>query len=269
MLASATIDVLLDGPWWGHSLAAAAVLVIGIAKSGFGGGVGILAVPMFVLAMGPKRGLGAMLPLMLVADAFSVYHHWGSWDRRNLVVLMPGTITGMGVGIALLAWLLAEHGTGQPPLASAEHSMRVAIGMICVLYVVGNVVRNRYAPHWRWNANWGTGTTAGTSAGIVSTLAHAGGPVTAIFLLGQHLPKRQFIGTTVVYFFIVNALKLIPYGYLGMIDTSTLTYGLWLLPLVPLGTLAGAHLNRVMGEALFRNSIMILVLLTGLKMVLS
>ncbi len=55
----------------------------------------------------------------------------------------------------------------------------------------------------------------------------------------------------------------------AMIDTTTLGFGLWLLPLVPIGTLAGAHLNRVMSEGLFRGTIMAIVLVTGLKMVLS
>jgi uncharacterized membrane protein YfcA len=263
LLASSSISL---APWdW--LVVGLGVLVIGIAKSGFGGGVGILAVPMFVVAMGPKQGLGAMLPLMLAADIFSVYHHWGTWDRQNLRVLIPGTLLGIVGGTAVLAWLLS--GDGSVDLATAEHRMKVTVGLICVLYVVGTVIRNRFAPHWRWEANWLSGTITGTAAGITSTIAHAGGPVMAIFLLGQHLSKRPFIGTTVIYFFLANAVKLLPYGYLGMIDTTTLGFGLWLLPLVPIGTLAGAHLNRVMSEGLFRGTIMAIVLVTGLKMVLS
>ncbi len=65
-----------------------------------------------------------------------------------------------------------------------------------------------------------------------------------------------------------ETLKLIPYAWLGMIDMSTLRYGLVLLPLVPLGTWTGAHLSRLIREELFRQIILVLVLLTGLKMVL-
>jgi uncharacterized protein len=261
LLASASISL---SPWsW--LVAGLGVLVIGVAKSGFGGGVGILAVPMFVFAMGPKQGLGAMLPLMLAADVFSVYHHWGAWDPQNLKVLIPGTLLGIVAGSAALAWLLG----GGVDLASAEHRMKVTVGLICVLYVVGTIVRNRFAPQWRWAASGLGGTITGIAAGVTSTIAHAGGPVLTIFLLGQHLAKRPFIGTTVIYFFLANAVKLLPYGLLGMIDTTTLGFGLWLLPLVPIGTLAGAHLNRVMSEGLFRAAIMTIVLVTGLKMVVS
>jgi hypothetical protein len=258
--------------WTSWTLAAAAVLVIGVAKSGFGGGVGILAVPMFVVAMGPKVGLGAMLPLMIAADCLSVYHHRGTWNRQNLKVLAPGTLAGLLLGTGLLAWLLAgsargEMTGGMSSLDAAERPMRIAIGLVCVFYVMASMILARVASHWRWQATWLTGTIAGVLAGVTSTLAHAAGPIMAIFFLGQHLAKQPFLGTTVLFFLVVNSLKLIPYAWLGMIDPSTLLVGLWLLPLVPLGTRIGAQLSRVMREDIFRRTIMVLVLLTGLKMV--
>ena len=259
-------------------LAAAGVLVIGIDKSGFGGGVGILAVPMFVVALGPKVGLGAMLPLMIAADCMSVYHHWGTWDRPNLRVLAPGTFAGLLLGIGLLVWLLSGTVDGgdaigtsslgrMEPLDDVERPMCIAIGIVCIFYVAVSMVRAQVVEHWQWQANWLTGTIGGCLAGTASTVAHAASPITTIYFLGQHLPKQSFIGTTVLYYFVVNALKLIPYSWLGMIDPSTLRYGLWLLPLVPIGTWIGARLSRVMGEVIFRRIIMLMVLLTGLKMV--
>jgi uncharacterized membrane protein YfcA len=266
-LLAESVSTLPVSHW---AMAAAAVLVIGIAKSGFGGGVGILAVPMFVWAMGPKLGLGAMLPLLIAADIFSVIHHWGKWDRKNLKVLMPGSIVGILFGAAILAWFLlaADGSQASASQQSAERKMKTAIGVICVLYVLSSIVRARYAPNWTWKASWWTGSTSGWLAGVVSTLAHAAGPVITIFMLGQHLTKEKFIGTAVIYFFLVNSVKLIPYAVLGMIDTSTLGFGLWLLPLVPVGTYAGAHLNRVMSESHFRNVVMGIVLLTGIKMIM-
>jgi uncharacterized membrane protein YfcA len=210
-----------------------------------------------------------MLPLLIAADIFSVFHHWGKWDRPNLRVLMPASIIGILIGAGILGWLLlgdGEAGAPKSQLEAAERKMKVAIGAICVLYVLSSIVRARYAPNWKWTANWYSGSVSGCLAGIVSTLAHAAGPVITIFLLGQHLRKEKFIGTAVIYFFMVNTVKLVPYALLGMIDTSTLGFGLWLLPLVPVGTYAGAHLNRVMSENVFRNMVMGIVFVTGLKM---
>jgi hypothetical protein len=95
----------------------------------------------------------------------------------------------------------------------------------------------------------------------------AAGPIAAIYLLAQHLPRQAFIGTSVIFFFIINTVKLIPYSLLGLIDTSTLWIGLWLLPLIPVGTFLGARLNRVMSENMFRVVIFVIVVLTGARMV--
>lgn len=241
-------------------LACVAVVIIGIAKSGFGGGVGIVAVPLFVLAYGdPKPAVAALLPLLIAADIFAVAHHWGTWDKPNLGHLLPGAMAG----IALAAGVLALFGT----LDKQKRSLELAIGLICVVYPLLEVVKIRLAPHRRLRSGAVVGSGAGLAAGFVSTFAHAAGPIAAIYLLAQHLPRQAFIGTSVIFFFIVNTVKLIPYSLLGLIDTATLWAGLWLLPLIPVGTFLGARLNRVMSEGVFRAAIFVIVVLTGAKLV--
>lgn len=240
-------------------LAGAAVVITGIAKSGFGRGVGIVAVPLFIYAVGsPQEALGAMLPLMIAADVFSVAHHWGTWDRRNLRQLLPGSMVGIAAGAVLIALLGRSDGQ--------KRSLEMAIGAICVLYPLAEFVKRRLAPQWRLAPSYVGGSVTGVTAGVVSTLAHAAGPVTAIYLLAQHPVKQAFIGTTVIYFFIVNTVKLLPYGAMGLIDTRTLGMGLWLVPLIPVGTWVGARLNRVMSEGLFRGVMLLIVFVTGLQM---
>ena len=246
---------------WQWALLALAVIVIGVAKSGFGGGVGIVAVPMFVIAAGDsQKAIGLMLPLLILADVFSVGHHWKKWDNHNMKLLSVGTLVGIGTGSLCLAWFNS--------IDTGEKWMRFSIGWICVFYVVADQVRRRWAPNLSLSANWVTGSIAGLLVGITSTLAHAAGPVAAIYFLGQHLKKNLFIGTTVFFFFFVNTIKLIPYGLLGLIDSSSLLQGLMLAPLVPVGTYLGAILNRKMSETVFRTIILVIVLITGVRMVM-
>ena len=42
---------------------------------------------------------------MIAADVFSVYHHWGTWDKRLLRLLLPGTLVGIAAGSVIL-WLI-------------------------------------------------------------------------------------------------------------------------------------------------------------------
>lgn len=249
--------------------AGAAVIIIGIAKSGFGGGVGIVAVPLFIYALGsPSQGIGTLLILLIAADIFSVYHHWGTWDKLNLRRIYPGSVVGIAVGAGILAWfvLAGDGSAGEDPASSAQNGLKLIIGLIATAYPILDLIKARYASQWTIKPTWTNGTIAGLAAGIVSTLAHAAGPVTSIYLLGQHLDKQRFIGTSVIYYFTINSLKVLPYLMLGLINTDTLIIQLCLLPLIPLGTFTGTRLHRIMSEKLFRNVIMSIIFLTGLQM---
>lgn len=289
-------------PIVGWSLAALGVIILGIAKSGFGGGVGIVAVPMFAIAFGAQKGTAILLPLLIAADVFSVYHHWGNWDKQVLKVLAPGSLTGILIG-AVLLWVLvgmptifgadrgAIHLTISPPAATqvdagaattpasahvagktalqrqSEDALNLITGVVSVLYVVLDYIRRRVAPNWHFKPNHRSGFAAGAAVGVISTLAHAAGPVAAIFLLNQGLPRALFMGTTVIYFFGINTIKLIPYTVIpGMINWSSIATGLVLIPLAPLGTWIGKWMCDRLSELVFRNTILIIVFVTGLQL---
>ena len=63
-------------PWW--LLIFLAMTLIGITKSGFGSGVGLMIVPMTVVAMGHLSAggegatLGLILPLLIIGDMIAV-----------------------------------------------------------------------------------------------------------------------------------------------------------------------------------------------------
>ncbi len=252
-------------------LAGIAVIIIGIAKSGFGGGVGIVAVPLFIMALNsPQKGIGTLLLLLIAADIFSVYHHWRKWDTEQLGKLMPGSIAGIVIGSVLLAYFTADASASQAAKDhqdSANAILLTIVGIIALLYPIFDWVKARYAPQWRIRGNWLNASITGTGAGVVSTLAHAAGPVASVYLLGQHMEKSRFIGTSVIYFFIVNSLKVAPYLLLGLIDTKTFYIQLWLLPLIPLGTFTGAFLNRIMQEQVFRQIILAIIFITGVNFI--
>ena len=274
-------------PVVGLVLAALSVVILGVAKSGFGGGVGILAVPLFALALGAQNGTALLLPFLLAADSFSVYHHWGTWDAGILKVLAPGTLVGILIGSVCLYLLVHLPGDGSPTAAAAttasapatktptaqkqsEKALDLLTGVVSVGYVVLDQIRRRYAPNWHFKANHRSGAVAGAAVGTVSSISHAAGPIAAIFLLGQGLPRQTFIGTTVIYFFAVNAIKLIPFTLIGMYNWKQLAAAPWfLLVLVPLGTFLGAWMNRKISDAAFRTTIMLLVLLSGLDLITS
>ncbi|MGL4407349.1 MAG: sulfite exporter TauE/SafE family protein, partial [Zoogloea sp.] len=107
----------------------------------------------------------------------------------------------------------------------------------------------------------------GGLSGFTSTLAHAGGPPVLIYLLNRRLDKETFIATTVVFFTVTNALKLVPYGVMGIFSPSSLLASLMLAPLAPLGVQLGMKLQKRIPERPFFWGATLLMGLSGLKLI--
>jgi hypothetical protein len=73
-------------------IAPLAILILGIDKAGFGGGIGIVSTPLIALAIPVPEAAALMLPILLVADFFSLRHYYRTFDRASLRVLLPGSV---------------------------------------------------------------------------------------------------------------------------------------------------------------------------------
>jgi len=111
------------------------------------------------------------------------------------------------------------------------------------------------------------GFFSGATSGLTSTLAHAGGPPLLVYLLPQRMEKTIFVGTSVVFFAIVNYLKLIPYGLLGQLSTNNLGLSLLFAPLAPLGIWLGLRLERRIPEKPFYRLSYAILFATGCKLI--
>jgi uncharacterized membrane protein YfcA len=70
-------------------------------------------------------------------------------------------------------------------------------------------------------------------------------------MLQEKLEKRIFVGTLVMYTLVMNSIKVPTYVYLNLINERTLRDSVWFIPLIPLGTLAGAWMNKKMNDRVF------------------
>jgi len=231
--------------WWYYLCVGAAVLITAISKAGFGGGVGILAIPVMALAVGPKEMLGITLPLLILCDIFSNLHHLGHYDFKRLKYLVPGLLLGVVVGTVILHFL-----SGRPP-AEFNQIMNGVVGIICFAVVALQMYRltGREAP--TLPSHPGSAVAVGTVAGTVSTLNNGAGPIVQIYLLQEKLEKRILVGTMLLYFLIGNIAKVPTYVKYDLITLQTLHDSIWFLPLIPLGTMLGAWMHHRVAEKPF------------------
>jgi len=236
----------------GWYLVCFAVFLIGVTKSGFGSGMGLIVVPIMALAtasteLGAKAALGLMLPLLICGDLIALYQQRKHASLGLVKRLLPATIVGVAIGGGCLYFAHSRR-------EFAEALINLDIGFESVLLV--GLHWYRQLQHERdgvyipkpWHNHF-----TGMFAGISSTLAHGAGPIIALYLLPQKPSRQTFVGTCAVYFFMLNTIKLSAYAWAGQFEAAPLTLTARFVPLVFIGGMTGYLLNRRISDKLFSN----------------
>ena len=228
-----------------------AVLIFGMAKGGFGGGIAVISVPLMSLAVSPTQAAAILLPPLIAMDMVAMWSFRGSWSSQNLKCALPGAIAGIVLGAFTFQYF-------------SEDAVRILIGLIavvfCLNYWFGKTTEEQRSPDYVRGSLWGT-VSGFTSFGI-----HSGGPPISIFLLPQKMDKTLLMGTFAVFFTVVNLVKLIPYTSLGLIDASNLATSLVLLPLAPVGVRLGYFLLHRIDEQTVYRLCYFFLMVVGLKL---
>ncbi len=231
--------------WWFYTAMALAIIIIGIAKSGFGGGVGILAVPLTANVLPTQVALGVMLPILMAADVLAVWQHRGQQSWRHLRLNFAGAAVGIALGTALMFWFKTR---ATSDLAHQEQvlsmSLRLSVGVLCLLLVLVQCYRLTGLKVPRVPDNNTAGVVAGGLSGFVSMLTHGAGPIMSVYLLENRMEKRLLVGTLAVFFIVVNTAKVPSYLALGWITWPTFTLSAVCFLLVPIGSVLGLWMHK-------------------------
>jgi len=235
-----------------YALAVPAVLLVGISKGGFAGGIGLIAVPMMALVIPPIQAAGIMLPILIGMDLISAWAYRKKWDKTNLLILLPGAVIGIAFGAATARFV-------------SDDMVRLIIGGVAVAFTLHYWFRGgeAAAAHGPDRAR---GTFWGAVGGYTSFVAHAGSPPFQVYMLPQKLDKTIYVGTSVMFFTVVNWVKLAPYAWLGQLAPGNLLTSAALLPLAPLGVLLGIWLHNIIPEKPFYRVIYGMIFVVGLKL---
>lgn len=246
------MPLLLTDPYF-YLVAIPAVLLLGLAKGGFGGSFGWLGVPLMSLTMSPVQAAAIVLPLLCVIDWWGIRVYWGEWDRENLKTIVPGALLGVAAGTLLFGTL-------------SDAAVLILVGTIAIVFTLNNWLRftqrRQAAPQSR-----AKGTLWGAISGLTGFMVHAGGPPIMVYMLPQRLPQATFVATLSFYFLIVNAVKLVPYAWLGQFSSANLLTSLALVPLVPIGVYLGRWLQTRVNHVVFYRISEIGLLLSGLYLI--
>jgi uncharacterized membrane protein YfcA len=207
-------------------LLAIATLLIGLSKGGLGGPVPVsLIAPLLSQIMPVPQAVGVTLPLLMIADLFALRVYWNKWDMRYIKMMLPLAL----IGIAMGTWVLVNLD---------DLALRRLLGLFTLIAVVyklasGYLKSLEYTPR-DWHAY-----LVGWAAGFGSAVANVGAPPFTAYMLLQKLEPVTFIGTTTLFFAIINALKLPGFLLAQTVDVQQLLSVAWTIPIIPFGVWLG------------------------------
>lgn len=236
-----------------YLVAIPAVILMGLSKGGFAG-VGAIALPLLALAISPVQAAAILLPVLIVQDVVGVWAFRGNWDRDILVLMIPSAIVGIVAG-----YLLAAKVSTTVVLAT--------LGAISILFASYRLWLSRggrvQAPV---NAPPALGVVLGIATGFTSQIAHAGQPPFQMWVLPKALPTQVLVGTTTIFFAVINVLKIPAYVALGQFTHQNLMAAAILAPLAIVSTLAGVWLVRRVNAERFYTIIYVLMIVVGAQL---
>ena len=238
-----TIYTDFDYSLFFYLIAFLSVLVVSVSKSGFGGSLGGLGVPIMLFILPAKFVLAVFLPLIILTDIWVIYV-WRKFPVYKIVLIMcAGGIIGQIVG-----WLVFDYFN--------DTTIVIIIATLAIItsfrYFKNLYLQNkRKSKSIKIKLDIKKGVGWCSLSGFSSFVALTGGIPAQIFLLPLKLDREKFVATMSFYFCFINFMKLPLFFNLNILSIKTVAFSILMLPIIPIGIFFGKWLNKKLTDKLF------------------
>jgi uncharacterized membrane protein YfcA len=241
-----------------HSLvfficAIASVVVVGISKSGFGAGLGVLSLPIMASQSTLNEALAILLPLLIVIDLVGIRRFLKNADWRILKLILPAAFVGMLLGTIFFTVITPK-------------ALTLFVGIFIMLFLIQMLVTSHFDLREAQPYPW-LGRLMGLISGFTSFVAHNGGPPITIFMLREKLLPMVYTSTLGIFFAFINFGKLGPYAYLDLLNFKQLATSVILLPCVPVGVYLGFYLAEKISMKWYYRIVQFFLLVASVKLI--
>ena len=226
-----------------YLIAFVSVLVVSVSKSGFGGSLGGLGVPIMLFILPAKFVLAVFLPLIILTDIWVVYV-WRKFPVYKIVVIMcAGGIIGQIIG-----WLVFDYFN--------DSTIVIIIAVLAIgtsfRYYKNFFLQNKgRSKSIKLKLDIKKGVGWCSLSGFSSFVALTGGIPAQIFLLPLRLDRKKFVATMGFYFCFINFMKIPFFFNLNILSINTIAFSILMLPIIPIGIFFGKWLNKKLTDKLF------------------
>jgi uncharacterized membrane protein YfcA len=230
-----------------------AIILYGIAKSGLGGSMTLISIPLMTIVMPLNEALGIVLPILIFSDFIATYKYRKEFDLSTLKLMVPFAAIGVVIGSLTFSYF-------------SENLLKFIIGLMGFLFA-GHYFFLKKNKEAKSEKNFLKGGICSTISGFTSFCVHAGGTPVSIYLLPLRLKKEIYVGTRIIFFTFMNLIKLPFYINLSMTNFVTFKQSVILFPVAFIGILIGYKLLKVIDEKLFYNVLYALILVSSTKLI--
>ncbi|SHH45099.1 sulfite exporter TauE/SafE family protein [Cognatishimia maritima] len=234
-------------------VAALAAFLMGLSKGGVPM-IALLSVPLMSLYMEPAIAAGLLLPIYIVADLYAVYLFRKSFSAKNLKIMLPGAAAGIAVGFGSVNFVPGDF----------VKLLVATIGLVFLASALKSRLSKTEIPPRP--ADVPRGRMWGALAGFTSYISHAGGPPFQAYVLPQKLEKMTYLGTTTIFFAVVNLLKVPPYILAGQITSQSTLQIAMVAPVALFGAWVGINISRRIPDQIFFVIVEVALAVVSLKL---
>ena len=241
-----------------HSLvfficAIVSVVLVGISKSGFGAGLGVLSLPLMASQAGLNEALAILLPLLIAIDLVGIRRFLKNANWRILKLILPAGLAGLLLGMIFFTVITPK-------------ALTLFVGIFIMLFLIQMLVTSHFDLREAKPYPW-LGRLMGLMSGFTGFLAHNGGPPITIFMLREKLSPMVYASTLGIFFTFINFGKLGPYAYLDLLNFKQLATSVILLPCVPVGVYLGFYLAEKISMKWYYRIVQFFLLVASVKLI--
>ncbi len=239
-----------------ESLALLEVVVVAVAagmsfvvSASVGLGGSLLLVPVLVLILGPKEGVGLAALLLGSNNVFKViaYRRTIPFRAAAMIILL------IAAGAALGATAMVHS----PPEIVASGVFVAFLGTFVMERTRFDLGRTMFAP------------VLAFASGATSGFSGTSGPLKGAAIRNLDVDRAHFAGAASVASLVGDLTKTTVFAHAQLLDGWALTILVIVLPLMLLGTLSGFRLNRQLGERAFTVFFWIVMVGYGMRLLTS
>jgi len=234
-------------------------LLAATIQSATGFGFGLIAVPVFLLILDSSDAIQMVMMIILCMSIVDWVKLRGQSSFNILLWLNVGMLIGFPFGLVIFK-------TVELPI------LKLIIAVVILLFSLHNLIRLfKGGLHTETPAenihNWKTAVT-GYLSGLMTTCLAMPGPVVMLYLVHLSLDKTIIRATILTFFIFAYGGALLLQSLMVGVSVTTWTSGLSLVPVALMGVFAGHYLADKINQKLFKEIVLVILILTALVMLL-